>query len=83
MACHCFLSFAVAGGGVPRWVLGVIYELAESRVLPIEVQGEDATLRYRLGAMHRPHEPERAVDRASDEDKERIGIIRRSAAGWP
>jgi hypothetical protein len=31
VACHCFLSFAVAGGGVPRWVLGVIYELAESR----------------------------------------------------
>lgn len=77
------LPSVVRGGKrrVPRCVLGVIYELAESRDPPVEVQGEEATLRYR--AMHRPHEPERAVDRASDEDKERIGIIHRSAAGWP
>ncbi|WP_096240565.1 hypothetical protein [Streptomyces olivochromogenes] len=46
----------------------MIYELAESRDLPIEVPGEDATLRYRLRAMHRLHDPENAVDRASDEE---------------
>lgn len=63
-----FLASAVASGAVPRWVLGVIYELADNRDLPIEVRGEDDTLSYRLRAIHRLHEPEKPVDRASDEE---------------
>jgi integrase/recombinase XerD len=61
-----FLAFAVARGQAPRWVLGQLYQLADSRDLPGEAQGEDAGLFYRLRAQHRVHEPERPVDRASD-----------------
>lgn len=63
-----FLAFAVASDEAPRWVLGQVYQLADSRDLPVEAQGEDTGLFYRLRAQHRLHEPDRPVDRASDEE---------------
>ncbi|MGW0664556.1 tyrosine-type recombinase/integrase [Streptodolium elevatio] len=63
-----FLAFAVARDEAPPWVLGQIYDLADSRDLPLEAQGEDARLVYRLRAQHRLHEPETVVDRATDEE---------------
>lgn len=63
-----FLAFAVARDEAPRWVLGQVYQLADSRDLPGEAQGEDAGLFYRLRAQHRLREPDRPVDRVSDEE---------------
>lgn len=68
VATRGFLSFAVVAKEAPQSVMTQIYELADSRDLPLAAQGEDATLRYRLRARHSLHEPETAVDRASDEE---------------
>ncbi|MGW5748513.1 tyrosine-type recombinase/integrase [Amycolatopsis sp. NPDC003861] len=68
VAVRSFLSFAVLNHEAPSWVLGVIYDLADSRDLPVEAQGEDSSLFYRLRARHHVHEPETTVDRASDEE---------------
>ncbi len=46
----------------------LIYELADDRDLPEAARREDGRMSWRLRARHRLHEPERAVDRASDED---------------
>jgi len=62
------LSYAVSVGEAPRSVLGQIYELADSRDLPLEAQGEDSGLSYRLRAVHRVQEPEAEVDRATDDE---------------
>lgn len=63
-----FLSYAVSIAEAPRSVLGQLYELGDSRDLPVEAQGEDSGLFYRLRARHRLQEPETEVDRASDEE---------------
>ncbi|GAA1614346.1 hypothetical protein GCM10009733_008180 [Nonomuraea maheshkhaliensis] len=63
-----FLSHAIAAQQAPAWILGQIYDLADTRDLPIEAQGEDAGLAYRLRARHRLQEPVTTVDRASDEE---------------
>lgn len=68
VAVRSFLSFAVVNAEAPQWVLGVLYDLADSRGLPVEAQGEDRGLFYRLRARHHLHEPETAVDRATDEE---------------
>jgi site-specific recombinase XerD len=68
VAVRGFLSFAIAANEAPDWILGQLYELADTRDLPIEAQGEDARLSYRMRARHRLHEPENPVDRASDEE---------------
>lgn len=68
VAVRGFLSFAVAINEAPEWILGQLYELADTRDLPIEAQGEDARLSYRMRARHRLHEPDSPVDRASDEE---------------
>ncbi|MFD3935209.1 tyrosine-type recombinase/integrase [Streptomyces sp. NPDC058611] len=62
------LSYAVSVGEAPRSVLGQIYELADSRDLPLEAQGEDSGLSYRLRAVHRSQEPEAEMDRATDDE---------------
>lgn len=62
------LSYAVSVGEAPRSVLGQIYELADSRDLPVEAQGEASGLSYRLRAVHRVQEPEAEVDRATDDE---------------
>jgi len=61
-----FLAYAAANHEVPATVLAQIYEIADTRDLPIEAQAEDSGLVYRMRARHRLHEPETAVDRASD-----------------
>lgn len=63
-----FLSFAVVNREAPGWVLGQIYELADSRDLPLEARDENVGLFYRLRARHHLQEPLTAVDRASDEE---------------
>jgi integrase/recombinase XerD len=68
VAVRGFLAFAVASDQVPAWVLGQLYELADTRDLPIEALGENTKLTYRLRAQHRLHEPETPVDRATDEE---------------
>ncbi|MFI1044223.1 DUF6262 family protein [Streptomyces griseoruber] len=62
------LSYAVSVGEAPRSVLGQICELADSRDLPLEAQGEDSGLSYRLRARHRVQGPEADVDRATDNE---------------
>ncbi|MER6364470.1 tyrosine-type recombinase/integrase [Kitasatospora sp. NPDC001527] len=62
-----FLTHAIRDGAAPKWVLGVLYELADTRGLPQEARGEGTGLAYRLKARHRLQEPVSAVDRTSDE----------------
>lgn len=66
VAVRGLLSYAVSVGEAPRSVLGQIYELADSRDLPAEAQGEDGGLFYRLRPVHSLREPETRVDRAGD-----------------
>ncbi|MEU3994151.1 tyrosine-type recombinase/integrase [Streptomyces platensis] len=66
VAVRGLLSYAVSVREAPRAVLGQIYELADSRDLPAEAQGEDGGLFYRLRPVHRLREPETEVDRAAD-----------------
>ncbi len=73
------LSHAVSQGEAPRWVLGQIYELADSRDLPAQAQPEDAGLSYRLRARHRVQEPVIEVDRATDEELVAMFLACRSA----
>ncbi|HUB55515.1 MAG TPA: tyrosine-type recombinase/integrase [Mycobacterium sp.] len=61
-----FLSFAVIAKEAPGWVIEQLYEIADTRDLPAEAQGEASELRYRLRARHSLREPQTAVDRASD-----------------
>jgi site-specific recombinase XerD len=68
IAVRGFLRFAVATGHAPQAVLGQLYDLADSRDLPVEASGEATGLSYRLAAAHRVAEPRRPVTRASDEE---------------
>jgi hypothetical protein len=68
VAVRGFLVFAVTAKEAPGWVLEQLYELADTRDLPLMAQGESDRLRYRLRARHQLHEPETEVDRASDEE---------------
>jgi integrase len=63
-----FLSHAITAGQVPSDVLAMLYELADDRSLPVQARGEATGLSYRLRVRHRLVEPERPVDRASDEE---------------
>jgi integrase/recombinase XerD len=63
-----FLSHAITAGQVSSDVLAMLYELADDRSLPVQARGEATGLSYRLRARHRLVEPERPVDRASDEE---------------
>jgi integrase/recombinase XerD len=62
-----FLAFAVDQGEAPASVLGQLYELADSRSLPIEVWGEDGARRLRMRARHRVRVPIDRVERDSNE----------------
>jgi site-specific recombinase XerD len=46
----------------------VLYEVADDRDLPGVARPEDGGTGWRMRARHRLHEPDTAVDRASDED---------------
>jgi integrase len=58
---------AVAIGEGPAGLVAMLYEVADDRDLPVEARGEDGRLGWRIRARHRLSEPEKAVDRASDE----------------
>jgi integrase/recombinase XerD len=62
------LVFAVDCGEAPEWVIPQLYEVADTRNLPLAAQGESAALRYRMRARHQLKEPDRPMDRASDEE---------------
>ena len=62
-----FVTHAVTTGLAPAWLLPLIYELADDRDLPVQARGEDeGRMAWRMRALHRLHEPEPMVDRASD-----------------
>lgn len=79
VAVRGFLSFAVVAKEAPTLVLEQLYELADTRDLPAEAQGEGARLRYRLRARHSLREAETAVDRASDGEVIALFRVCRSA----
>jgi site-specific recombinase XerD len=62
------LVFAVNNGEAPQWIVQQLYEVADTRNLPLEAQGEGTALRYRMRARHRLKEPDRPPDRASDDE---------------
>ncbi|MCZ0986941.1 tyrosine-type recombinase/integrase [Streptomyces diastatochromogenes] len=68
VAVRGFLAHAVTEREAPGWVLEQLYQLGDSLDLPLQAQGEDGRLRYRLQAQHRLPEAEPEVDRASDEE---------------
>ena len=68
VAARGFLVFAVSGGEAPQWVISRLFEVADTRSLPLAAQGEGTALRYRMRARHQVKEPDAAVDRASDEE---------------
>jgi integrase/recombinase XerD len=68
IATRGLLLFAVDNGEAPRWVIRQLYEVADTRSLPIEAQGEGTALRYRMRARHQLKEPDRPPDRAGDDE---------------
>ncbi|PVC81582.1 recombinase XerD [Streptomyces sp. CS014] len=79
VAVRGLLAFAVSESEAPRSVLGQIYELADSRDLPAEAQGEDGGLFYRLRPLHTLREPETRVDRAEDAELVAMFVACRNA----
>jgi integrase/recombinase XerD len=61
-----FVVHAVDSGQAPSHLVPMLYELASERDLPEQAQREDGPMSWRMRARHRLHEPETAVDRASD-----------------
>ncbi len=61
-----FVVHAVDSGQAPAHLVPMLYELASERDLPEQAQREDGPMLWRMRARHRLHEPETAVDRASD-----------------
>lgn len=68
VATRGFLVFAVTAGEAPQQVIPQLYEVADSRNLPLAAQGESTALRYRMRARHQLKEPDSPVDRATDEE---------------
>jgi integrase/recombinase XerD len=52
VAARGLLVFAVIAGEAPQRVIPQLYEVADSRDLPAEAQGESTVLRYRMRARH-------------------------------
>jgi integrase len=59
---------AVAEGAADGHLVQVLYEIADDRDMPDVARAEDGGTGWRMRARHRLHEPDTAVDRASDED---------------
>lgn len=68
VAVRGFLAYAVVAREVPTAVMDQLYEMGDTRDLPVQARGEDSCLRYRLRARHRMSEPKTAVDRATDDE---------------
>ena len=63
-----FVAHAVTSGQTPVDLMPVVCEPADDRSLPETARREDSRMGWRLRARNRLHEPESAVNRASDED---------------
>lgn len=61
-----FVVHAVDSGQAPAHLVPMLYELASERDLPEQAQRQEGPMSWRMRARHRLHEPETAVDRASD-----------------
>ncbi|WP_280491307.1 tyrosine-type recombinase/integrase [Nocardia asiatica] len=68
------LVFAVTMGEAPAQVMSQIYEVGDTRDLPVELRGEGVGGLPRAKARHRLSEPDTTVDRATD--KEAIELLR-------
>ena len=67
VAVRAFLLFAVSDGQVAGYVIGQLYDVADTRDLPSAARGEEnGGPRQRLAARHRLKEPERPVTRLAD-----------------
>jgi len=62
------VTHAVASGSAPAGLVPLLYEVADETDLPEEARREDGRIPWRLRARHRLHEPDPAVNRASDDD---------------
>jgi integrase/recombinase XerD len=58
---------AVAAGQADGDLLSLLYEVADDRDLPAAARDADGRMTWRLRARHRLHEPDRPVDRATNE----------------
>jgi len=79
VAVRGFLSFAVVNKEAPQWVLGVIYELADSRDLPLEAQSEDGH-RPGIAALLPIFERERALSAQALADRLIADVLERAGA---
>lgn len=68
VAVRGFAVFAATRGRVDEGVVQLLYELADDRDVPVEAKGEEARRAWRLRPLHRLHERDAPVDRASDEE---------------
>jgi len=66
-AVRSMVVHAVAAGQAGGDLLSLLYEVADDRDLPAAARDAEGRMAWRLRARHRVHEPERPVDRASDE----------------
>jgi integrase/recombinase XerD len=66
-AVRSMVVHAVAAGQAGGDLLPLLYEVADDRDLPSAARDAGGRMAWRLRARHRLHEPERPVDRASDE----------------
>ncbi|WP_229481024.1 tyrosine-type recombinase/integrase [Mycolicibacterium mageritense] len=68
VAVRGFAVFAATRGIIDTSSIERLYELADDRDVPVEAKGETGQRQWRLRPLHRLHEPETPVDRASDEE---------------
>jgi integrase/recombinase XerD len=61
-----FLRHGVVIGEVPSDVLAILYDISDDRHLPIDVRGENSSLRYVARPRHRLSETETVAGRATD-----------------
>ena len=61
-----FLRHGVVIGEVPGDVLAILYDISDDRHLPVDVRGENSSLRYVARPRHRLSETETAAGRATD-----------------
>lgn len=67
-AVHAMVVHAVAEGDADGPRVSLLYELADDRDMPEAARDTDGRMSWRMRARHRVHEPERPVERASDEE---------------
>jgi integrase/recombinase XerD len=67
-AVRAMVVHAVAEGDADGHLVSLLYELADDRDLPAAARDSDGRMSWRMRARHLVREPERPVDRASDEE---------------